>query len=287
MTGAKERVTRLSVKKAVVKNPTVNIRPITIEDLLGILQKKSSVGGKSSGEEAESSKQQILQDKIEVLEEELCRKNQMIQNLQEEIQKLRTEGNNPAGNRTETRSEDSFSLEGNCGKEMDLNISIDKILHCKASQKRRAEELGEENQLDKSNCSLASDITDNTVLTTDSDNVPVDAMEDSKEQSRTPKSAAKGQKEPRPYRKKKVPLSSVKNMSAWLALAKKETVDNKSVVNEQPAKRKRSEEAAKDESSECSQPNISSPKENDSFGLKIKSFASQHSQELNVSLSEN
>lgn len=284
MTGT-ERVTRLSVKKAVVKNPTVNIHPITIEDLLGILQEKSSVGGKSSGEKAESSKHQILQDKIEVLEEELCRKNQMIQNLQEEIQTLRTEGNNPAVNRTETMSEDSFSLEGNCGKEMDLNISIDKLLHCKAIAKRRAEELGDKTQLDKSNCSLTSGITDNTVLT-DDDNFPVDAKEDSEEQSRTPKSAAKGPKERRPYRKKKVPVSSVRNMSAWLALAQKETVD-KSVENEQPAKRKRSEEAAKDESSESPQPNILSPEENDSLGLKIKSFASQHSQELNVSLSEN
>ena len=281
MTRTKERLTRLSVQKAVVKNPTVNIRPITIEDLLGILQEKSSVGGKSSGEPAESSKQQILEDKIEILEEELCRKNQMIQNLQEQIQTLRTEGNNPARNMSETMSEDSFSLEGNCGKEMDLNISIDKLLHCKAIAKRRADELGDENHLDKSNCSLGSDITDKTVLT-DDDNVPVDAKEDSEEQSRTPKSAAKGQKERRPYRKKKVPVSSVKNMSAWLALAKKETV-----VNEQPAKRKRSEEAAKDESSECPQPNILSPEENDSLGLKIKSFASQHSQELNVSLSEN
>merc|ERR1719219_1365902 len=134
----------------------------------------------------------------------------------------------------ETGSEDSFSWEGNCGKEMDLNISIDKLLHCKAIAKRRAEELGEENQHDKSNCSLRSDNTDNTVLT-DEVNVPGDAKEDSEEQSRTPKSAAKGQKERRAYRKRTVSVSSVKNMSAWLALAKKEAVDKQ----EQPAKRKR------------------------------------------------
>ena len=73
MTRTRERVKKLSIKKAVVKNPTVNIRPISIEDLLGILQEKSSVGGKSSSETDASSKQQILEDKIEVLEQELCR----------------------------------------------------------------------------------------------------------------------------------------------------------------------------------------------------------------------
>lgn len=274
MTRTKERVTKISSKGAVVKNPTVDIRAITIEDLLGILQEKSSVRGKSNGAAVASPKEQILEEKIEVLEEELCRKNQMIQSLQEQIQTLETEGNNPARNMTGTACEDSFTLEENCGNEMDLKICIDKLLQCKAIAKRRAEELGGENPLDKTNCSLPSDNNDSI-----DDNVPVDA----KEQSRTPKSAAKGQKERRPYRKRKVPASSVKNMSAWLALAQKETPE-KSVVN---TKRKRSEEADKDESVEGSQQNNLSREEIDSSGFKIKTFASLHAKELNVSFGEN
>ena len=156
---------------------------------------------------------------------------------------------------------------------MDFKICIDKLLQCKAIAKRRAEELGGESPLNKSNCSLPSDNTDSI-----DDNVSVDA----KAQSRTPKSAAKGPKERRTYRKRKVPASSVKNMSAWLALAQKETPD-KSVVN---TKRKRSEEADKDESVEGQQPNNLSRKENNSSGFKIKTFASMHAKELNVSFGE-
>ena len=171
-------------------------------------------------------------------------------------------------------SEDSFSLEGNYGKEVDLNVSVDKLLHCIAIAKKRSGELRDEYQLDQSNC------TDNTVLT-DDENVPI---EDSEEQNRTPKSAGKGQKERRLHRRRKVSVSSVKNMSAWLALAKKDTVD-KSVVNEQHAKRKRSEEGVEDESAERPQANNLFREENGYFGLKIKSFAAQYSQEFNVSLS--
>ena len=266
---AKTRNKKRAINEAVIRNPTVDIRSITIEDLLGILQEKSSAGGKST---AAASKEQILEEKIEVLEEELCRKNQMIQSLEEQIETLKTEGNNPAGSMAGTVSDDSFTLEENCGKEVDLNISIDKLLHCKAIAKRRAEELGNENPLDTSNCSLPSDNTDSIA-----ESVPVE------EQSRTPKSAAKDQKERRPYKKRKVPASSVRNMSAWLALANKETVDQ-SAVN---AKRKRSEETDKAESVVGPKPNNLSLEENDSSGLKIKSFASQHAKELNVSFSEN
>ena len=275
MTRTTERVTRLSMKKN--NNPTVNIRPLTIEDLLSIMRNKSSVGGNSADEATTAaSKQQILEEKIEVLEKELCRKNQIIRCLQEEIQTLKTEGDNSSRNLAGTVSDDSFSLEENCGMEVDLNISIQKLLRCKAIAKRRAEQLGGENQLDNSSCSLVSE-TENTVLTEEA-NVPVDVKEDSQEQSRTPKSAAKGQRERRPYRKKKVPASSVKNMSAWLALARKETVDT-----HETAKRKRSEEA-EDESAKRPQENIPSQEENNSLKLKIKSFASQYAQELNVVL---
>ena len=172
-------------------------------------------------------------------------------------------------------SEDSFSLEGNSGKEVDLNVSVDKLLHCIAIAKKRSGELRDEYQLDQSNC------TDNTILT-DDENVPI---EDSEEQNRTPKSAGKGQKERRLHRKRKVSVSSVKNMSAWLALAKKDTVDKSVVVNEQHAKRKRSEEGVEVESAERPQANNLFREENGYFGLKIKSFAAQYSQEFNVSLS--
>merc|ERR1711874_170505 len=129
---------------------------------------------------------------------------------------LEIAGDNRAGNMTETRSEDSFSWEGNYGKEMDLDISIDKLLHCKAIAKRRAEELGEKKEVSTSHYFLHSDNTDNTVLT-DELNVPLNARDDSEDQSRTPKSAAEGDKERRPYRKKTVSVSSVKNISTWLA----------------------------------------------------------------------
>ena len=72
-------------------------------------------------------------------------------------------------------------------------------------------------------------------------------------------------------------------MSAWLALAQKETVD-KPVVN---AKRKRSEEADKAESVEGQETTDLAEGKKDSPWLKIKSFASQHAKELNVILSEN
>ena len=143
---AKTRNKKRAINEAVIRNPTVDIRSITIEDLLRILQEKSSVDGKLSDETDVSSKEQILEEKIEVLEQELCRKNQIIQSLQEQIQALKTEVNNPAAN----MSEDSFTLEENCGKDMDLNISIGKLLQCRDIAKRRAEELGEENPLEKS-----------------------------------------------------------------------------------------------------------------------------------------
>ena len=268
---AKTRNKKRAINEAVIRNPTVDIRSITIEDLLRILQEKSSVDGNSSGETDVSSKAQILEEKIEVLEQELCRKNQIIQSLQEQILAMTTEGNNPAAN----MSEDSFTLEENCGKDMDLNISIGKLLQCRDIAKRRAEELGEENPLEKSNCSLPSDLIDS---------IAVDPPADAKERIKTP-TAIKVQKERRAYRKRKVAASSgsVKNMSAWLALAQKETVD-KPVVN---AKRKRSEEADKAESVEGQETTDLAEGKKDSPWLKIKSFASQHAKELNVILSEN
>jgi len=278
----------ISIKNCVSKNPRVLLSRIPSDQLRSLLNQEADFVETHDPGERESmavgaSKENILEDKILILEEELCRKNQLIESLQEKIRNLEVERNPPEVVTSDNSFQGSF--------EEDLNISVDRLLNCKAIAKRRAEEIGVGNQSDEAKCHISSNesvlngtVKDNVVPLLEED------IKEDKEQTRTPKSEEKFQKERRKYRKNKVSASSIKNMSAWLALAKKENVDN-SVEGENKIKRKRTgDEELTLPHSESPAPvlNIITQQSNVLFasweetGLRIKSFASQHAKEKNL-----
>ena len=192
-------------KKVVLKNPKVILSRIPGEQLRSLLQGcevKGSVEGDSGDTmEVATPQENILEDKIRVLEEELCRKNQLIESLQEQIRKLQVDKDNPEM----ITSDDSFQLSFDA----DLNISVDKLLTCKAIAKRRAEEIGVENQIDISKaCSSSEEAVSHEVAKDSNVSLADQDLKEEQEKAPTPKSASRTHR--RTYRKNKVSASSMR-----------------------------------------------------------------------------
>ena len=242
-----------SKKEIPAKNVFVSLRRIPSEELKSILNRGKNLPESKAFEPA---KDNILEEKVKILEEELCMKNQLIESLQEQIKKLKAEKNHPE------IANKSFN---NLSQDIDLSISVDKLLQCKAIAKRMSEVICNENPSDKSKLCISSE-----------DPFVNEKARNQDQESKT----SKAPKERRRGRKNTVSTSSIKNMSDWLALGKKENVDQ-SADSDKSSKRKRPEEdnMSKPVGNFNSQVLFSSWIEPE---LRLKSFASQYAKEVNL-----
>ena len=248
--------------ESVVKEPKVFLRRIPAEELRRFLSQEEGSNITAAPEEAQSevtagsSGHEKLLDKIKKLEEELSQKNELIKNLQEEVKRLKAEEKNEKeiSNETFNFSGDTLvapSLE----EDINLNISVDRLLQCKAI----AKDISNENSL------VISKIEE-------------DSAHDKKakvSQGQSPSTKARKRKQ-----RNDVSNSSVENMSAWLALAKKENLDKSD--SDRSNKRKFSDEdlnGTVDNKKKESQILIAAWVEP---GLRLKSFASQFAHEANL-----
>ena len=248
--------------ESVVKEPKVFLRRIPPEELRRFLSREEGSnitvahGEAQSEVTAGSSGHEKLLDKIKKLEEELSQKNELIQNLQEEVKRLKGEEKNEKeiSNETFNFSSDTLvptSLE----EDINLNISVDRLLQCKAI----AKDIRNENSLVKSK--IEEDLVNDK-------NAKV-----SHGQSPSTKTRKRKQRND-------VSNSSVENMSAWLALAKKENLEKSD--SDRGDKRKYSDEdldGTVDNKKKEPQILIAAWVEP---GLRLKSFASQFANEANL-----